>query len=70
MLSHFGILFTNAVAMVNDDWPAVILITAVPASVGDVLESNICKALSIIGYKVKPDELQACHRLMKRDTDC
>ena len=42
-------------------------INPVPASVGDdVLENSVCKALSRTGYEVKPDDLQACHRLKKR----
>ena len=34
----------------------------------DVLESSICRALSLTGHEVKPDDLQACHRLKKKDT--
>ena len=33
----------------------------------EVLETNICKALPLIGHEVKPDDLQACHRLKKGD---
>ena len=44
-------------------------INPVPASIGDdVLESSICRALSLTGHEVKPDDLQACHRLKKKDT--
>ena len=40
-----------------------------PASTGDdVLESSICSALSLTGHEVKPDDLQACHCLKKKDT--
>ena len=42
-------------------------INPVPASVGDdVLESSVCITLSLTGHEVKPDDLQACHRLKKR----
>ena len=30
--------------------------------------SSICRALSLTGHEVKPDDLQACHRLKKKDT--
>ena len=32
------------------------------------LELNICKALSLTGHEVKPDDLQACHRLKKKES--
>ena len=39
----------------------------VPPSISDEeLEMNICKALSLTGHEVKPDDLQACHRLSKK----
>ena len=34
----------------------------------DVLENSICRALSLTGHEVKPDDLQTCHRLKKMDT--
>ena len=44
-------------------------INPVPASIGnDVLESSVYRALSLTGHEVKPDDLQACHRLRKKDT--
>ena len=44
-------------------------INPVPASIGDdVLESSVCRASSLTGHEVKPDDLQACHRLKKKDT--
>ena len=40
----------------------------VPTSTGaDVLESSICKVLSLIGHEVKPDDLEACHSLKKKN---
>ena len=44
-------------------------INPAPASIGDdVLESSVCRALSLTGHEVKPDDLQACHRFKKKDT--
>ena len=41
----------------------------IPPSVGDdVLESRVCKAQSLTSYEVKHNDLQACHRLKKKDT--
>ena len=33
----------------------------------DVLEENICKALSLTGVNVVPNDLHACHRLKRTD---
>ena len=42
-------------------------VSPVPASIGDKeLEDSICKALSLTGHEVLPDDLQACHRLKNR----
>ena len=42
-------------------------INPVPASINDdVLENSISSLLSLMGHEVKPDDLQACHRLKKR----
>ena len=44
-------------------------INPVPVSIGDdVLESSVCKALFLTGHEVKPNYLQACHHLKKKDT--
>ena len=41
----------------------------IPPSVSDEeLELNICEALSLTGHEVKPNELQACHRLKKKES--
>ena len=40
----------------------------VPASIGDdILESSVWEALSLTGHEVKPDDLEVCHRLKKKD---
>ena len=33
----------------------------------DVLEDSICKALSLTGVNVVPEDLQACHRMKRSD---
>ena len=38
-----------------------------PSISDEELELNICKALSLTGHEVKPDDLQACHRLKKKE---
>ena len=43
-------------------------INPVPVSIeDDILESSICKALFLTSHEVKPDDLQACHHLKKKD---
>ena len=39
-----------------------------PSINAEELEINICKALSLTGHEVKPDDLQACHRLKKKES--
>ena len=39
-----------------------------PSISDEELEINICKAFSLTGYEVKPDDLQAYHRLKKKDS--
>ena len=42
-------------------------INHVPVSLGDdILENSICRVLPITGHEVKPNNLQACHRLQKK----
>ena len=33
----------------------------------DVIEQSVCQALSLTGISVEPDDLQACHRMRKKD---
>ena len=43
-------------------------INAVPSHIADdVLEQSACQALSLTGISVEPDNLQACHRMRKKD---
>ena len=40
----------------------------VPASISnEELQDNVCKALSLTGHEVIPDDLQACHCLRKKE---
>ena len=58
----------NAVTNAQYHWPELVEVNLVPPSISDEeLEPSICKALSLIGHKVKPDDLQACHRLKKKE---
>ena len=44
-------------------------VNPVPPSISDEeLELNICQALSLTGHEVKPDDLQACHCLKKKES--
>ena len=44
-------------------------VNPVPPSIGDEeLKLNICEALSLTGHEVKPDNLQVCHRLKKKES--
>ena len=40
-------------------------INPVPVSISNE-ELEVCKALSLTGHEVIPDDLQACHRLIKK----
>ena len=41
---------------------------SVPSDIADdVLKQSVCQALSLTGTSVEPDDLQACHRMRKKD---
>ena len=43
-------------------------INPVPSDIADdILEQSVCQALSLTGISVEPDDLQACHRMRKKD---
>ena len=45
-----------------------IKVNPVPAEIqDDVLEESICKALSLIGANVAPEDLHTCHRMKRSD---
>ena len=57
----------NAVTNAQYHWQESVEVNPVPPSISDEeLELNICKALSLTGHEVKPDDLQACHHLKKK----
>ena len=59
----------NAVNNVQHHRHESLEINPVPASIGDdVLDSSVCRALFLTGHEVKPDNLQACHCLKKKDS--
>ena len=43
-------------------------INLIPASIGDGPEISVCKTLSLTSHEAKPDDLQACHPLKKKNT--
>ena len=43
-------------------------VNPVPRNIGDnVLEETVCRAISLTGHEVTPDDLHACHRLKPKD---
>ena len=43
-------------------------INPIPHSINNVdCEEKVCEALSLTGTKVKPDDLDACHRMNTKD---
>ena len=43
-------------------------VSPVPSDISnDVLENRICQALSLTGQKVSPNDLQACHRMKRKN---
>ena len=63
LLSETNIqLERNAVNSAQYHQLKLIEINPAPASISDEkLEDNICKALSLTGHQVIPDDFQACH---------
>ena len=58
----------NAVTNAQDHRRESVEVTPVLPSISDEeLELNICEALSLTGHEIKPNDLQACHRLKKKE---
>ena len=58
----------NAVTNSQYSRREAIEINPVPAEIHeDALEDSICKALSLTGVNVVPEDLQACHRMKRSD---
>ena len=59
----------NAVTNAQYHHPESLEINTFPAPIGDdFLENSICRALYLTGHEVKPEDLQSCHGLKKKDT--
>ena len=59
----------NAVTNAQYHQWELVEVNPVPPSISDKeLEVNICQALSLTGYEVKPDDLQTCDRLKKKES--
>ena len=59
----------NAVTNVQYHRRESVEVNPIPPSISDEeLELNIYEALSLTGNEVKPNDLQACHRLKKKES--
>ena len=68
LLTRIIQLERNAVTNSKYSRRETIELNPVPADITeDVLEVNICKALSLIGVKVVPNDLYTCHRMKRSD---
>ena len=55
--------------MLEHDLRESVELNPAPPSISDEeLELNICKSLSLTGHEVKPNNLQARHRLKKKES--
>ena len=58
----------NALSNAQDTRREILKINPVPYLINNAdLEEKVCKALSLTGTKVKLDDLDACHRMKKKD---
>ena len=61
-------LESNAVTNAQYHRRESVEVNPIPPSISDEeLELNICEALSLTGHEIKPNDLQACHRLKKKE---
>ena len=68
LLTRIIQLERNAVTNSQYSRRETIEINPVPAEIHeDALEDSICKALSLTGVNVVPEDLQACHRMKRSD---
>ena len=68
LLTRIVQLECNAVANSQYSRRKTIELNPVPADITeDVLEENVCKALSLNGVNVVPDDLHGCHRMKRSD---
>ena len=58
----------NALSNAQDTRREILEINPVPYLINNAdLEEKVCKALSLTGTKVKLDDIDACHRMKKKD---
>ena len=68
LLTRIIQLERNAVTNSQYSRRETIELNPVPAEIReDVLEDSICKALSLTGVNVVPEDLQACHQIKRLD---
>ena len=68
LLTRVVQLERNAVASSQYSRRETIELNPVPADITeDTLEENVCKALSLTGVNVVPNDLHACHRMKRSD---
>ena len=68
LLTRIIQLDSNAVTNFQYSRRETIELNPVPAEIHeDVLDDSICKALSLTGVNVVPEDLQACHRMKRLD---
>ena len=68
LLNRIIQLERNAVTNSQYSRRETIEVNPVPAEIqDDVLEASICKALSLTGVTVAPEDLHACHRMKRSD---
>ena len=68
LLTRIIQLERNAVTNYHYSRQETIELNPVPAEIHeDVLEDSICKALSLTGVNIIPEDLQACHQMKRSD---
>ena len=67
LVNHIN-LERNALSNAQYTRREMLVINPVPHSINNVdLEEKVCEALSLTGTKFKPDDLDACHRMKKKE---
>ena len=68
LLEHISQLERNNVNNAQYNKRETLEINPVSSDIADdVLEQSVCQAFSLTGISVEPDDLQACHRVGKKD---
>ena len=62
-------LVRKAITNAQYHWQESVEVNPIPPSISDEeLKLNICEALALTGHEVKPNDLQACHHLKKKES--